>query len=165
VVRHERLGRCDAELLREHRCERLHLHLAEPGERLEPPAQVVRVGGVAPDPRRVAAVLVRDDRRDLLDALRHAPREPVEGRPLAEDLHEPLGLERRQLRGVEAAEPALEVERAVERLLHRHLLVEHEADQERQRVAGEQGVRLGVTGEVERVGHGSILSSPGIPAS
>ena len=39
-----------------------------------------------------------------------------------------------------------------------HLLVEHEADEERERLGGDQLVRLGVPGEVQRVGHDSILA-------
>ena len=39
------------------------------------------------------------------------------------------------------------------------LLVEHEPDQERERLRGEELVRLAVAGEVERVRHASILAT------
>ena len=53
-------------------------------------------------------------------------------------------------RRVEVAEPLLQLEWPCEGGLHGHLLVEREADQQRERVAREQRVRLGVAGEVER---------------
>ena len=56
----------------------------------------------------------------------------MDGGPLAEDRLEVGGGE---LRGVERADPLAQHERPRERLLHRHLLVEHEPDQQRERVA------------------------------
>ena len=71
----------------------------------------------------------------------------------------------RDLGRVEAAEALLQLERAGERDRHRHLLVEREADEQRERLARDQGIRLGVAGEVQHVGHGSILPRPGMPTS
>ena len=54
-------------------------------------------------------------------------------------------------------EPLLQLQRARERRLHRHLLVEREPDQERERALAEEGVGLGVAGEVDRV----VVAMPG----
>jgi len=61
---------------------------------------------------------------------------------------------------VEVAETALELGRAAERLLHGHLLIEREPDQQGERLDDEQAVRGGVAGERKRgwgrhAGHGS----------
>ena len=67
-------------------------------------------------------------------------------------------------RRVEVAQAALgsSVDPA-ERLLHGHLLVEHEPDQKRVRVFGDQLVRLAVTGEREMVGgHGKASWTHGM---
>ncbi len=91
----------------------------------------------------------------------HVRREAVDAGLLAEDLQQAVRVEAGDLGGVEAAEALLQLERPGEGLLHRHLLVEHEADEERERLGRDQLVRLGVPGEVERVGHASILARPG----
>src|SRR6185503_641609 len=67
---------------------------------------------------------------------------------------------------IERAQPLLQLQGAEERRRHRHLLVEHEPDQERQRLGGDQPVGLVVPGEVESVrrrgiAHGSILALRG----
>ena len=54
--------------------------------------------------------------------------------------------------GLERAEPLLQPERAEERLLHCHLLVEREADEERERILGEQRVGFVVARVVQPVG-------------
>ena len=51
---------------------------------------------------------------------------------------------------VERAEPLLQAERPCERLLHRHLLVEREADEQRERILRDERVRLVVVREVRR---------------
>ena len=86
VVRDERLRHRVAVAPREHRRERLHLHLAEARQRLDPPLQVGGVRGVAPDAACVAAVLLGDDGAQLLHALGHVAREAMDRRLLAEDL-------------------------------------------------------------------------------
>ena len=117
-----------AEAAREHRRERLHLHLAEAGQRLDPPLQVGRVARVAPDPARIAVVVLRHDGAHLLHALRHVAREAVDAGLLAEDLQQAVRVEAGDLRGVEAAEALLQLERPAERGRDGHLLVEDEAD-------------------------------------
>ena len=85
----------------------------------------------------------------------------------AEDGLELGRIDRRDPRGIEMPEPALELGGPREGLLHRDLLIQRETDQERQRVVGEQAVRLGVAGERERVGlgHGAMVARPsGHPA-
>ena len=51
-------------------------------------------------------------------------------------------------------EALAELERAGERLLHGDLLIEHEADEERHRVRGDQAIGLVVTGEGQALGGG-----------
>ena len=91
------------------------------------------------------------ERAELACPLRHVRREPVDRRALAEDRLELVG---RSIAAMLAASRwpsrCCSFERAGERLLHRHLLVEHEPDQERQRALAEEGVRLGVAREVDR---------------
>ena len=53
-----------------------------------------------------------------------------------------LRVHRRDRRGVERPDPALQLQRPGERLLDGHLLVEREADQERERVGRDEGVGL-----------------------
>ena len=62
----------------------------------------------------------------------------MDGRLLAEDLLQLARVGRRDGRCVERAEPAPELERAGEGLLHRHLLVEDEPDQQRERLLGQE---------------------------
>ena len=66
--------------------------------------------------------------------------------------------------GIEGADAALELERARKGFLHRHLLIEDEANEERERLLGEERVGLVIAGEVEAVGssgrHRSILARP-----
>src|SRR5947208_9791459 len=62
VARVEGLGGRDAEALPEHGAECLDLHVAEAGETRDPLAQVGAVGRLAPDPARVAAVVLGHDR-------------------------------------------------------------------------------------------------------
>ncbi len=61
------------------------------------------------------------------------------------------GIEPGDRLGVQRSEPLLHLQRAREGHGHRHLLVEREADQQRQRLLGEQPVGLVVPGEVEPV--------------
>ena len=65
-------------------------------------------------------------------------------------------------RGIEVADPALQLHRSAEGLLHGHLLVEREADEEGQRIGGEQPVGLVVAGEVELVGTAAVTVMPGM---
>ena len=66
---------------------------------------------------------------------------------LAEDLLQPVRIHRRDLVRVERTEPAPEVERAREGLLHGHLLVKDEPDEERERIGREESVGLGIARE------------------
>jgi hypothetical protein len=77
----------------------------------------------------------------------------VDGGDLAEDRLQVRG---RHGRRVERPEPLLERERPHERLHDRHLLVEREADQQRERILGDQRVRLVGVGEVQAIGHLSL---------
>ena len=70
----------------------------------------------------------------------------------AEDRVELGRIHRRDPARVEVAEPPLELERSGESRLHRHLLVEAEADQERERISGEERVGLVVAREVDARG-------------
>src|SRR4051812_5254884 len=150
MPRDEVLGRAHAEALGQHGAQRLDLHLAEAGQRGQPPAQVVAVGRLGPHARRVAAVLVADVHRQRLDTLGHRAGEAVDRRLLAQDGLEVGAGERGR---VQRPDPLAQDERPRERLLHRHLLVEDEAHEERHRVAGDQRVGLVGLGEVQAVGH------------
>ncbi len=83
----------------------------------------------------------------------------MQGRTLAEDRPERLGLHRRDLGGIEVAEAALEFKRTAEGLLDRDLLIEREADQQCQRLLGEETVGIGIPGIWKRVGsaHGRMV--------
>ncbi len=151
---HEIARDLDVEALREHRAERLDLHLAEAGQRADALAEVLAVGGLRPDARRVAAVVLDDGRGELVHARRHRAGEAVDRGLLPEERLE-VGL--RDLLRIERPEPLLESQRAEERLLHRDLLVEREADEQRERIGREQPARLLVLGEPERLGHPRIL--------
>jgi hypothetical protein len=76
----------------------------------------------------------------------------VERGPLAERAVEIARIHARDCRGVEGADPPLELERTGECLLHRNLLVEDESDEKRKRLFGEQRVGLVVAGEVKAAG-------------
>src|SRR5581483_3994416 len=84
VRRHELPCDGDAEPLRQHRAERLDLHLAEARQGGDAPAQVGAVGCLRPDTGGVAAVLGDDVRAQLLNALGHGAREAVDRGALAE---------------------------------------------------------------------------------
>ena len=110
--------------------------------------EVRAVAGLAPDPRRVAVVLLDEVRAaHSRRPLRHVAGEPVEGGPLAEGRVERLGVHRRDPLRVEAADPLAQLERSGERLLERDLLVEDEADEKGERVLDEEPVRGRITGE------------------
>ena len=123
----------------------------KPGKRADAALEVDAVSRLlSTHLRRVPAVLGGDHRAQLLHALGHVPGEAVHGRPLAEGRVEHSRIHGRDARRVEVAEPLLQLERSREGGLHRHLLVEREADQQRQRVSRQQRVRLWIAGEVER---------------
>ena len=73
----------------------------------------------------------------------------MERRPLPECAVELAGVHARDRARVEIADPPLQLERPREGLLHGDLLVEDEADEERERLLGEERVGLVVAGEVE----------------
>src|SRR2546430_4867261 len=62
-------------------------------------------------------------------------------------------VDRRELGRVERADALSEDERPGERLLRGYLLVDGEADEQRERIAREHPARLEIVGEVERLGH------------
>ena len=151
---------CDAEPPREHRRERLHLHLAE--ARAAPrsaaagrpcPSRRARRGSASPPYSSATTAHSSCTRFAMLPGKRWIAGFSRKTRSSRS------GSSAGDLRGVEPAEPLLQLERAGERGRNRHLLVEDEADQERERLGGEQLVRLGIAGEVERVGHDAILPS------
>ena len=126
-----------------------------PGSAISRLWRSLRVGRLRPDPRRVAAVVGRDRRAQVLDAAGHVAREPVQCGWRAEDRRERLGVHRGDGRRIQRHRSALELQRAGERLLDGDLLVEREPDQEGERVGRDQGVGVGVAGEREAVGrHG-----------
>jgi hypothetical protein len=95
----------------------------------------------------------------------------VQRRTLAKSSGQLIGVHGRNAAWVEVPDPVLQLHRARKGLLHRHLLVEREADEQRQRVGGVQAVGLVVAGVVESVGrrdadgharHGTPRPAPGL---
>ena len=103
---------------------------------LEAPSQ--HAGGVP-------AVFIHNDLAELLDTAGIGSREPVERRPLRENLCELGGIHRCDRSGVELATEAVpQVPGRAEGSLQGDLLVEDHAYQQREWVLGEQCVRLWV---------------------
>jgi hypothetical protein len=150
VLGDERLGHRDAVALGQHGGQRLDLHLAEAGQRLEVRAQLLGRTGLGPHARRVPAMDVGHVRGQRAHARGHRAREAMDRGALAEQR---LEVHAGQRGGVERARALLEHERSRERLLHGHLLVEREADQQRERLAHQQRVGLVGVGEVQAVDH------------
>src|ERR671911_3137090 len=65
--RHELAGGLHPEVLEQDRPERRSLHLTEPREREDVPAELVPSGRVAPDARGIAAIAVAHVYRQLVD--------------------------------------------------------------------------------------------------
>src|SRR4051794_30286844 len=72
--------RLDAVPLAEQREDRAGLHLADAGQRDEPLVEIAGIGGLGPDARRIATVVVRDRLAQLAHPLGHVPRKAVQGR-------------------------------------------------------------------------------------
>ena len=147
---HELAGGLDPEALGEHAAQRLYLHLTEAGQRGQVGAQLGRAPRLRPDPRGVAVVAVAQVDRELMHPPRHRAGVAVERGPPAEHR---LEVGRGKRGGVDRAEPLAQHERALERLLHAHLLVEREPNEQRHRIGGDQRIGLVRVGEVEPVGH------------
>ena len=109
----------------------------------------------------VAAVALLEERAQRAHALGHRAGEAVQRRALAEHGGELLGVARRDARDVEVPEARAQLERARERLLDGDLLIEREADEERERVGGDQAVGLVVAGEGQALGSGCGASHVG----
>ena len=118
-----------------------------PGRPSRRALEVLAIARLAPDPAGIVPVVGRDRRAQRLDLGRHRAREAVQGGPLTEGRVELARIHRGDLRGIEVAEPAPELERAAERLLDGHLLIEREPDQQRERLVGEESVGFLVAGE------------------
>jgi hypothetical protein len=78
---------------------------------------------------------------------------------------QPCLVDRRQLGRIERAEPLEQHPRTGEGLLHRDLLVEREADEQRHRLGDEQAVGLVVAGEVESIGRHARIVARTMPFS
>ena len=130
MVGYELLRRIDAEPKRENRPEPGDLHRAESGESADPLAQVCGVGCLRPHALGSAAVLVGDNRAQLLHAPSHRAGEAVDRRALSEGGLELGGIHRRDPLRIEPADALLQLLRPGERGRHGHLLVEREADEE-----------------------------------
>ena len=147
--RHELLGCLYAEALGEHRTDRLDLHLTEAGQCLQVGMQLAGVGGVRPDPRGIAVILVANMHGELVHPLGHRARKAVHGRFLAERrLEVSLG----QRGGVDRAEP-LAAARAARRKAFCTETCWSSANPNQQchRVGGDQCVGLVGLGEVQAV--------------
>ena len=155
MVRQDRVQtrQLEAEPLGQDGHDRGRLHVTHPGQGQEATLQVGAVAGLRPDAAGVAAVVTHDRGAQGLHAAGHRAGEAVQSRPLLEDGRQALRLGRGDRGRVQpAAHAALQLERAAERLLHRDLLVEHEADQQGQRIGRQEPVGGLVTGVPETVG-------------
>jgi hypothetical protein len=151
---HEGLGGANAEPLGQHGAQRGDLHLSEAGQRRQVGAQRIAVGGVGPDTGGVAVVLAAHVRGEVMDPLGHRAGKAMDRGPDPEHRVEVGAGQRRR---VDRAQPLAQRERARERLLDRHLLVEREADEQRHRLGRDQRVGLVGVGEVQAIGHGAII--------
>ena len=125
--------------------------------RPQPAVQLGAVVDAGPDaPRRARRSGGRARRTGRGSAGRRG-REAMDRRLLAAHGDEVVHVHRRDPAGVEVAEAPPQRRRAGERPLHRHLLVEQHADQQRRAVAVEQPVGIGVPGDVQRPGRGSAV--------
>src|SRR5215211_7074733 len=160
MARDQVARRVDVEALREDRAQPDHLHFAEAGERADPSPQVGAVGRLLPQLGSIAVVLAGDVACELLNASGHGAREAVDRGLLAEGLLEAAGIGRRDRARVECPQALLQLERPRECGLDGDLLVEREADEQRERFARQEPVGLLVPGEVQplrRAGHGAIV--------
>src|ERR1700680_1102735 len=121
----------------------------EPGQRGEPPLQLLRVLGLGPDPGGVAAVSGGDDLAEPVDALRHAHREAVQGGRRLERLLDCGRIHACDLHRVDGAQSFAHTQRTLERPLDRHLLIEAEADQQRGGVLADESIRISVASPLE----------------
>ena len=128
------------ETLCQHGGDRARLHLADRGEREQPGQQVRAIPGLGPYSRRVRAIPRGDRRAQGLDPVCHRPREAVQGRALAEDALQLARIHARDARRIQMADPTTQLGWAGECLLDSHLLIETEADQQGQRIGGEQPI-------------------------
>ena len=163
MLGHELLRRLHAEVEGEDGAEPGDLHLPEAGQRADSLPEVGHVRRVRPDPLGLAAVLVRDHLAQLLHPLRHRPREAVDRRGRAERSLEGRGVHAGDCPGVEGADTLSQLERPGERLLDRDLLVDGEADEERERLLRDEPVRLVRLSEVERLRHVLMVDADGYP--
>src|SRR4029079_7949793 len=162
VIRRELLpaGWGDTQLLAEDRGDGARLHRPEPGQLEQPGVQVRAILCLGPDPAGVAAVALDDERAQLLRPVGHVGRDTGTRGGRAKPRVQALRVHRGDRRRIQPADPALQLERAGERLLERHLLVELEADQQRERLVDKEAVGVVVAGERELldVGHGPIIA-------
>src|SRR5437868_3298876 len=135
-------GGLDPESLTQDREDRLRLHRADTGQTEESLLQIASIARIAPDLRRIVAVVPGDRGAERLDLAGHGAGESMDRRTLSEGVREAIGIDRRERRRVEGAESTTDLERPVERLLDRHLLVEREPDQECERLLHEKAIRL-----------------------
>ena len=139
--------RLDSESLAEDRDQRLGLHRPDARQAEEPSLEVAAVLRLGPDAARVTTIVIGNRGRYRLHATRHRAGEPMQRGPTAEHFLELRGIHRRDPRRVQMADSPLQLERPRERLLDGDLLVEREANEERQRVTGEKRIGLVVAGE------------------
>ena len=136
----------------------------KPGSALSRLSTVGAVGvAVGPQPRDVAVVLLDESGGDALDAARHRAGVAVHGGRGGAHRGEGLRVGLRDPVDVEAAHPVGDLGGTRERGLHRVLLVQEHADEQGERVVGQELVGGRVAGEPES--HDGILSRAGEDAA
>jgi hypothetical protein len=99
--------------------------------------------------------LIANVDRQILHPTRHRGGEAVDRRSGSEHR---LQIRGGQCGGIEGAEAFAQRQPSGKRLGNRHLLVEHEADQQRQRITGDQRVGLVRVREMEAIGQGPMIT-------
>ena len=138
---------CDVESLAEYREEDLRFLFPEAGKRAQTVEQHLGILHIEPDRGRVTVVVLDDVCRERVRSLRHRRGIAMQRRLLPEHRFDFFGTHRRDGLRVERAESFAQRRRPAERPLHRDLLVEQHAHEQREGIGDEQFVGFGITGD------------------
>ena len=133
----------------------------KPGSSASRARRSVAALGLAPEPRSVSRVALVQERAERPHAFGHGAGEAMQRRALAKRRRQRVGIHGGDAGDVEVPEALAQLERPGERLLHGDLLIEDEADEERDGIRGDEAIRLVVGGEREALGSGCGTSHVG----